>query len=63
MIGAAVVGAIPALLLRTLLDTAIPDKNVTLVTVIAVGVVLLALANSAFSMLASGGTRPASARG
>jgi ATP-binding cassette, subfamily B, bacterial len=48
---AAVVTAIPALLLRSLLDTAVPEKDVTLVTILAAGAVLLALASAGLSLL------------
>jgi len=48
---AAVVGAIPPLILRSLLDTAVPDKNRTLVAVLAFVAVALAIASSALSLV------------
>ena len=51
VIASAVVTAIPALLLKTLLDTAIPDKDVTLVTLLAGVAVVLAIAGAALSLL------------
>ncbi|MBA2325652.1 MAG: ABC transporter ATP-binding protein [Actinobacteria bacterium] len=51
VIAAAVVTAIPPLLLKTLLDTAVPDENRGLVTALAAGAVALALASAALSLL------------
>jgi ATP-binding cassette subfamily B protein len=51
VIAAAVVTAIPPLLLKSLLDTAVPDENRGLVTALAVGAVALALASAALSLL------------
>ncbi len=51
VIAAAVVTAIPPLLLKTLLDTAVPDSDVTLVTLLAAGAVVLALASAGLSLL------------
>jgi len=51
VIAAAVVTAIPPLLLKSLLDTAVPQRDVTLVTVLAAGAVLLALASAGLSLL------------
>src|SRR4051795_3200100 len=48
---AAVVGAIPPLILRSLLDTAVPDKNRNLVAVLAFAAVALAIASSALSLV------------
>ncbi len=48
---AAIVGAIPALLLRSLLDNAVPQEDFTLLWVLALGAVLLALANAGLSLL------------
>ena len=42
VIAAAVIGVIPALLFRSLIDTAVPDKNTTLVLVLAAGAVAVA---------------------
>jgi len=50
VIAAAVVTAIPPLLLKSLLDTAVPDKNRGLVTALATGAVALALASAALSL-------------
>jgi ATP-binding cassette subfamily B protein len=51
VIGASIATAVSPLLLRSLLDTAIPDKNRTLVAAIAIGAVLLALINAALSLV------------
>ncbi len=51
VIAAAVVTAIPPLLLKSLLDTAVPDENHGLVTALAAGAVALALASAALSLL------------
>ena len=51
VIGAAIVTAAPPLLLKSLLDTAVPQQDRGLVTVLAVGAVALALANAALSLL------------
>jgi len=51
VIAAAVVTAIPPLLLRSLLDTAVPNADVTLVTVLAAAAVGLALASAGLSLL------------
>ena len=51
VVGAAVVTAIPPLLLKSLLDTAVPEANRGLVTTLAVGAVGLALASAALSLL------------
>ncbi len=51
VIAASVVTAIPPLLLKSLLDTAVPDENRGLVTALAAGAVALALANAALSLL------------
>jgi len=48
---AAIVGAIPPLILRSLLDTAVPDQNRTLVLVLASTAVALAIASSALSLV------------
>jgi ATP-binding cassette subfamily B protein len=48
---AAVAGAIPPLILRSLLDTAVPEKNRTLVLVLAFAAVALAIASSALSLV------------
>ncbi len=50
VVAGAIVGAIPPLLLKTLLDTAVPDKDVTLVTALAAGAVALAIASATFSL-------------
>ena len=47
----AVLGAVPPLLFRRLIDSAIADKNTTLVTVLAVQAVALALAGALFSLV------------
>ncbi|HKA94072.1 MAG TPA: ABC transporter ATP-binding protein [Acidimicrobiia bacterium] len=49
-IAAAITTAIPPLLFRALLDTAVPDKNRTLVAWLAVGAVGLAVANALLSL-------------
>ncbi len=46
VIAAAVVGVIPPLLFRSLIDTAVPNKNEALVAWLAIGAVSLALANA-----------------
>jgi len=51
VIAAAVVTAIPPLLLKALLDTAVPDSDVTLVTILAAAAVGLALASAGLSLL------------
>jgi ATP-binding cassette subfamily B protein len=48
---AAIVSALPPLILRALIDTAIPEKDRTLVFGLAAGVVLLALLNAAFTLV------------
>jgi ATP-binding cassette subfamily B protein len=48
---AAVVSALPPLILRALLDTAIPEKNRGLVTALALGAVFLALFNMALGLI------------
>jgi ATP-binding cassette subfamily B protein len=48
---AAIAGAIPALLLKALIDTAVKNKDVTLVVVLAAGAVLLALAIAGLSLI------------
>jgi ATP-binding cassette subfamily B protein len=51
VVAGAVVGVIPPLLLRSLLDTAVPHKDETLVAVLAAGAVGLALGDATFSLL------------
>ena len=51
VVAAAVVGAIPPLILRALLDTAVPDKNRTQVAVLAAAAVGLAIASSGLSLV------------
>src|SRR6478736_4424560 len=51
VIAAAVVGVIPALLFRSLLDTAVPNKDQTLVLVLAVAAVGVALASAGLSLV------------
>jgi ATP-binding cassette subfamily B protein len=51
VVAAAVIGVIPALLFRSLIDTAVPDKNTTLVLVLAAGAVGVALASAALSLV------------
>ncbi len=51
VIAAAVVTAVPPLLLKSLLDTAVPEENRGLVTALAAGAVALALANAMLSLL------------
>jgi ATP-binding cassette subfamily B protein len=51
VIAAAVVSALPPLILRALLDTAIPEKNRGLVTALALGAVFLALFNMALGLV------------
>jgi ATP-binding cassette subfamily B protein len=51
VIAAAVVAAIPALLLRSLLDTAVPEKDFTLLWILALGAVILAVASAGLSLL------------
>jgi ATP-binding cassette subfamily B protein len=48
---AAVAGAIPPLILRSLLDTAVPERDRTLVAVLAFAAVALAIASSALSLV------------
>jgi ATP-binding cassette subfamily B protein len=48
---AAVVSALPPLILRAVIDTAIPDKNRSLVAVLAAGAVFLALFNAVLSLV------------
>src|SRR4029079_6674464 len=48
---ASIATALSPLLLKSLLDTAIPDKNRTLVTYLALGAVVLALANAGLSLV------------
>jgi ATP-binding cassette subfamily B protein len=48
---AAIVSALPPLILRALLDTAIPEKDRTLVTALAAAAVFLALFNMAFGLI------------
>lgn len=51
VIAAAVVGAIPPLLLRALLDTAVTEQDETLVLLLALGAVVLAVLSAALSLL------------
>jgi ATP-binding cassette subfamily B protein len=51
VIAAAVIGAIPPLILRALLDTAVPEKNRNLVLLLALGAVALAIMSSALSLV------------
>lgn len=51
VVGAAVVTAIPPLLLKALLDTAVPEANRGMVSTLAIGAVVLALASAALSLL------------
>ena len=51
VVGAAVVTAIPPLLLKALLDTAVPEENRGMVTALAIGAVGLALASAGLSLL------------
>ncbi len=51
VVGAAIVTAIPPLLLRSLLDTAVPEENRGMVSALAIGAVGLALASAALSLL------------
>jgi ATP-binding cassette, subfamily B, bacterial len=51
VVAAAIVGAIPPLLLRALLDTAVTEKDETLVLLLALGAVTLAIASAALSLL------------
>src|SRR5258708_3692426 len=48
---AAVVGALPPLLLRALLDTAVPDKDRGLVALLALGAVGLAITNAGLGLV------------
>ena len=48
---AAIAGAIPPLILRSLLDSAVPDENRTLVAVLAFTAVALAIASAAIERL------------
>jgi ATP-binding cassette, subfamily B, bacterial len=49
-VAAAIVTVIPPLLFRALLDTAVPDKNRTMVAWLAAGAVVLAIANALLSL-------------
>ena len=51
VIAAAIIGVIPALLFRSLLDTAVPDKSTTLVLVLAAAAVAVALASAGLSLV------------
>lgn len=51
VIAAAVVGVIPALLFRALLDTAVPEQDDTLVLVLAAAAVAVAIATAALNLL------------
>jgi ATP-binding cassette, subfamily B, bacterial len=51
VIAAAVVTAIPPLLLKALLDTAVPNEDRSLVTALAAGALALALASAALSLI------------
>jgi ATP-binding cassette subfamily B protein len=51
VIGASVVSAIPPLILRALLDTAVPDKDRQLVGALAIAAVLLAVVNAALQLV------------
>ncbi len=51
MILAAVVSAVPPLILRAVIDTAIPDKDRQLVALLAAGAVFLALFNAGLSLV------------
>jgi len=51
VVGAAVITAIPPLLLRSLLDTAVPQEDRGLVAVLAAGAVVLAIASAFASLL------------
>ncbi len=51
VIAAAIVGVIPALLFRSLLDTAVPNKDQTLVLELAVAAVAVALASAGLSLV------------
>src|SRR4051812_996143 len=51
VIGGAVAVAIPPLLFRSLIDTAVPDKNRSLVAALAVAAVGLAFANALLSLV------------
>jgi ATP-binding cassette subfamily B protein len=48
---AAVISAVPPLILRAVIDTAIPDKDRGLVTLLAFGAVFLALLNAALTLV------------
>jgi ATP-binding cassette subfamily B protein len=51
VVAAAITAAIPPLLFRSLLDNAVPDRNRTLVAVLAIAAVGLAFANALLSLL------------
>jgi len=51
VVAAAVVSAVPPLILRALIDTAIPDKDRQLVGLLALGAVFLALFNAALTLV------------
>ena len=51
IVGAAITAAIPPLLFRSLLDTAVPDKNRALVAGLALAAVGLAFANALLSLV------------
>ncbi len=51
VIAAAVVGVLPALLFRELIDVAVPEKDETLLLVLALGAVGLALASAGLNLL------------
>jgi ATP-binding cassette subfamily B protein len=51
VIAAAIVGVLPALLFRELLDVAVPDKSQGLVLLLAAGAVALALASAGLNLL------------
>ncbi|MGZ4689119.1 MAG: ABC transporter ATP-binding protein [Acidimicrobiia bacterium] len=51
VIAAAVIGVVPALLFRSLIDTAVPDKNQALVLGLAVAAVLIALTSAMLSLI------------
>ena len=51
VIAAAMIGVIPALLFRSLIDTAVPDKNQALVLGLAVAAVVIALTSAMLSLI------------
>ncbi len=51
VIAGSIAGVLPPLLFKSLLDNAIPHSNRSLVTTLAVGAVILAIANAALSLL------------